>query len=203
MNRYFTTGRNITWKLCFAITLLLGTFSAKAQIPTASFAADSTEGCVPLTVHFSNTSTLATSYFWDFGNGNTSTDLNPKYTFDKIGRYNACLTVTDNDNCTDKMCTKIDVYIIPRFVIPNVFTPNGDGVNDVFTIKGSGLESVHGEIYNRWGQKEYEWDTTNGGWDGHSASGAACNEGTYYFVLKIKGMDAKEYEEKGSLTLVK
>ncbi|HQO86395.1 MAG TPA: hypothetical protein PKX84_01965, partial [Bacteroidia bacterium] len=71
MNRYFTTGRNITWKLCFAITLLLGTFSAKAQIPTASFAADSTEGCVPLTVHFSNTSTLATSYFWDFGNGNT------------------------------------------------------------------------------------------------------------------------------------
>ncbi len=110
MNRYFTTGRNITWKLCFAITLLLGTFSAKAQIPTASFAADSTEGCVPLTVHFSNTSTLATSYFWDFGNGNTSTLPNPQTVYLAPGNYTVKLIAYNSTS------GKSDTLIIPNYI---------------------------------------------------------------------------------------
>jgi len=171
---------------------------------TAAFTAKPTTGEVPLDVAFMNASSGKNyTFLWDFGSGKTTTDLNPKYTYEEIGFYNACLTVTDNDNCFDKVCTKIEVYITSSFVIPNVFTPNGDGVNDVFTIKGRGIESLHGEIYNRWGQKEYEWDTTNGGWDGHSASGNSCTEGTYYYILKIKGMDAKNFLEKGSLTLLK
>lgn len=171
---------------------------------TAAFTANPTTGEVPLDVKFTNAS-AGKNYknLWDFGTGTTATDTDPGYLYDKIGYYRACLTITDNDNCSDKMCTNIQVYITSSYVIPNVFTPNDDGVNDMFTIKGKGIESIHGEIYNRWGQKEYEWDTVSGGWDGHSASGAPCTEGTYYFLLKIKGMDAKSYTEKGSLTLIK
>jgi gliding motility-associated-like protein len=171
---------------------------------TAEFTAKPTTGEVPLYVEFMNSSS-GKNYknLWVLETGITSTDVSPSHTYEDIGQYSACLTVTDNDNCSDKMCTNIVVYITSSYEIPNVFTPNGDGINDVFTIKGRGIESLHGEIYNRWGQKEYEWDTTNGGWDGHSASGAACKEGTYYFILKIKGMDAKDFTEKGSLTLIK
>ena len=171
---------------------------------TAAFTAKPTTGEVPLDVAFTNAS-AGKNYknLWEFGTGSISVDKDPSYLYDKIGYYRACLTITDNDNCSDKICTNIQVYITSSYVIPNVFTPNNDGVNDVFTIKGKGIESIHGEIYNRWGQKEYEWDTVSGGWDGHSASGAACNEGTYYYILKIKGMDAKSDTREGSLTLIK
>jgi gliding motility-associated-like protein len=194
----------ITSKQGACVNIKPQTIEVTVNKVTAAFTAKPTTGEVPLHVEFTNTSS-GKNYknLWVLETGVTSTDINVEHTYDEIGHYSACLTVTDNDNCFDKMCTGIEVYITSSYVIPNVFTPNGDGINDVFTIKGRGIESLHGEIYNRWGQKEYEWDTINGGWDGHSASGTACKEGTYYFILKIKGMDAKESIEKGSLTLIK
>jgi gliding motility-associated-like protein len=111
--------------------------------------------------------------------------------------------MSDDGKCFDKTCITIDVDIRAEYMIPNIFTPNNDGINDVFTIAGKGIESVHAEIYNRWGQKEYEWNTTNGGWDGYSASGIPSTSGTYYFMVEIKGMDGKKYSESGSLTLLR
>jgi gliding motility-associated-like protein len=77
-------------------------------------------------------------------------------------------------------------------IIPNVFTPNGDGVNDVLLITAKGLETVNAEIFNRWGQKIYEWNTLNGGWDGFTASGLTAPEGTYYIILTATGADKKK-----------
>jgi gliding motility-associated-like protein len=168
----------------------------------AAFTANPTSGEMPLFVQFTNGSTGANHYSWEFGNGSTSSEVNPSYTYTQVGHYEACL-MSDDGKCYDKTCFSIDVDIHSAFVIPNVFTPNNDGVNDVFTIAGKGIESVHAEIFNRWGQKEYEWDTTNGGWDGYSASGALSASGTYYFMVEIKGMDGKNYSESGSLTLLR
>src|SRR5690606_26479093 len=64
-------------------------------------------------------------------------------------------------------------------LIPNVFTPNGDGENDIFTVKGVNLISIEGEIYNRWGQKMFAWDNLNGFWDGRTLSGTEVPDGTY------------------------
>jgi gliding motility-associated-like protein len=170
---------------------------------TAAFTANPTSGEMPLFVQFTNNAVGAMNYSWDFGDGGTSTDHNPTYTYNQIGHFEVCLTADDNKHCTDKTCFTIEVDIHSAFVIPNVFTPNNDGVNDVFTIAGKGLESLHAEIYNRWGQKEYEWDTINGGWDGHSASGMPSSDGTYFFMIEITGMDGKKYSEKGSVSLMR
>lgn len=82
--KYLYKGLN---RLLIALSLTLITTVLKAQIPIASFTADSTQGCAPLTVHFSNSSILATNYFWDFGNGNTSVLPNPTTVYLTPGNF--------------------------------------------------------------------------------------------------------------------
>lgn len=169
----------------------------------AAITADPTTGEKPLLVQFTNSTIGGTTYSWDFGNGATSSEKNPSYVYTETGNYNACMFTEGPGGCSDKVCLTIRVYINTAYAIPNVFTPNNDGINDVFTISGKGVQSVRGEIFNRWGQKEFEWNTPNGGWDGHSASGVSSTEGTYYFLLEIIGEDGKKYSESGSLTLLR
>jgi gliding motility-associated-like protein len=165
------------------------------QTVTADFTSDVTSGETPLPVKFTNKSTSSPGttiyYLWDFGNGNTSTVKDPSMTFDAINTYNVCLYVDDGGKgCRDTVCAPIDVYTNSNIsIIPNVFTPNGDGINDVLMITAKGLGAVDAQIYNRWGQKEYEWHTLNGGWDGYTASGVPATEGTYYIILQAVGAD--------------
>lgn len=170
----------------------------------ASFTATPTTGEKPLLVNCDASSTTgAVNYFWDFGTGVTSTLQNPVYTYNQLGQFDICLYADNGSGCADTACMSIDVFINSVFVIPNVFTPNDDNVNDIFTVKNVGLETMDAEIYNRWGQKEYEWHTTNGGWDGRTAAGVLVPDGTYFFVIRAKGFDGKEYFEKGSFELIR
>lgn len=169
----------------------------------ASFTTDTTSGETPLSVTFTNTSTGATNYFWTFGTGDTSTVFSPTYIYTPLGQYTACLIASNAAGCADTACTTIDVFINSVFIIPNIFTPNDDNINDVFTVQAIGLETMDAEIYNRWGQKEFEWHTTNGGWDGRTASGVMAPDGTYFYIIKAKGYDDKEYFEKGYFMLTR
>lgn len=163
---------------------------------TAAFTSDVTSGDVPLDVQFTNqsTSTGVINYNWVFDNGQTSTVKDPAVTFNEIKSYNVCLYVDDGGKgCRDTACAMIDVTTTSDItIVPNVFTPNADGINDVLMITATGLATVHAEIFNRWGQKEYEWNTLNGGWDGYSASGVPAVEGTYYIILYATGADKKK-----------
>jgi gliding motility-associated-like protein len=170
---------------------------------TASFTATPPTGEKPLPVAFTNTSIGGVSYLWQFPNGSTDTSFNSMFTFTQLGSNSVCLIADNGVGCVDTACTTIDVFINSVFVIPNVFTPNGDNVNDIFTVKNVGLETMDAEIYNRWGQKEYEWHTTNGGWDGRTAAGVLVPDGTYFFIISAKGIDGKEYFEKGSFELIR
>lgn len=172
----------------------------------AAFTANPTTGETPLTVNLTNASTGAASYIWYFGpyaNNDTSHAVNPTYIITPLGLFDICLVAVNSAGCMDTACVSIDVYINSTFVIPNVFTPNDDGTNDVFTVDAIGLESMDAEIFNRWGQKEYEWHTTNGGWDGRTASGVPAPDGTYYFIMRATGIDGKEYKEHGSFSLIR
>ncbi|MDQ3048587.1 MAG: gliding motility-associated C-terminal domain-containing protein [Bacteroidota bacterium] len=169
----------------------------------AAFTTDVITGETPLPVTFTNSSTAADTYFWDFGNGDTSNVMNPVYIYPATGTFTACLIASNLAGCIDTVCTTIDVFINSVFVIPNIFSPNDDNNNDVFTVKAVGLETMDAEIFNRWGQKEYEWHTTNGGWDGRTASGVAAPDGTYFYMIKAKGFDGKEYFERGNFSLVR
>jgi len=169
----------------------------------AAFTANPLTGEVPLTVNFTNASVGAVNYVWNFGAGAPSTLQDPTYIYNSIGTFTACLIADNGQGCADTACSDIIVYINSAFIIPNIFSPNGDGTNDIFGVMAKGLETLDAEVYNRWGQKEYEWHTPNGGWDGYTASGVPAPEGTYYFIIKAKGFDGKEYFEKGSFHLVR
>jgi len=182
--------------------VVVGPFNILSTVGvTASFTATPITGETPLNVAFTNTSVGAVTYLWNFGTGDTSTVFSPNYIYTPLGQFSACLIATTATGCSDTACTTIDVFINSVFLIPNIFTPNDDNSNDVFTVQAIGLETMDAEIFNRWGQKEYEWHTTNGGWDGRTASGVSAPDGTYYFIIKAKGFDGKEYFEKGYFML--
>ena len=93
---------------------------------------------------------------------------------------------------------------------PNVFTPNGDGINDEFVIKAENMKEVGCAIYNRWGEvvEVGSWQTAVGNksvivWDGRTTAGAECTEGVYYYIVTAKDNNGKDYEEKGSVSLVR
>ncbi len=169
---------------------------------TASVNADPISGFVPLEVSFTGTST-GNTFEWNFGDGATDNVLEATHTYNELGTYTAELTVSDNGNCPITIPFVIEVIGESSILIPNVFTPNGDGSNDVFTVVGTNLTDVNCKIFNRWGQKLYEWDRVKGYWDGRTLAGEEVPDGTYFYIVKAKGIDGKEYFEKGGFSLIR
>lgn len=91
---------------------------------------------------------------------------------------------------------------ISNIVLPNVFTPNGDSINDVFRPYIDEITELHVSIYNRWGNFIYEFDRVRGFWDGHTTSGEPCTDGTYFCVLTATGVDGKKYKERVAFQLM-
>jgi gliding motility-associated-like protein len=164
----------------------------------ASFTATPPSGPKPLSVNFSNTSTGATSYFWNFGNGLTSLQTNPSTVYLSNGNYTVTLYAYNGGfPCVDSATFTVEVFEEMTVVVPNVITPNGDGRNDVFVIQSSGVSQLDGTIFNRWGKKVFEWNgSAESGWNG-TINGSSAADGTYYYILKLKGMDGTETEQKG------
>lgn len=88
-------------------------------------------------------------------------------------------------------------------VIPTVFSPNDDGINDVFKIATKNMSAINCKIYNRWGVFVSELTKLNEGWDGRTTSGIPCKVGVYYYVITGTGNDGKEYDSKGFLQLLR
>lgn len=182
----------------------VGTFNVNSTPPViAQFTADTLVGETPFAVTFTNSSVNAVTYYWDFGTGDTSSAVNPVYTFIPLGQSIVCLTATSATGCIDTTCDTVDVFLNSLFVVPNVFTPNDDNDNDVFSVHAIGLVSMDAEIYNRWGEKIYQWHSVSGGWNGRTTAGLPASAGTYYYMIRATGVDGKEYFEKGAFTLIR
>jgi gliding motility-associated-like protein len=170
---------------------------------TADFTPSTYQGTAPLAVTFSNTSTNATAYGWSFGaNTSTSTQVNPSYTYTNAGSYVVTL-VAANGNCTDTARKTVTIDVAEVLIIPNIFSPNGDGINDQFFITSAGLSTLNCDIYNRWGQLIFSIKSINQTWDGVMNNGNHASEGTYFYLLQAIGLDGKEYKKDGPLTLVR
>lgn len=170
----------------------------------ASFTANPGSGVSPLTVDFNNTSSGASNYIWDFGDGTAmSNSSNPTHVFTANGSYTVILVAYNGSAaCADTATYVIDVFDQVVTVVPNVFTPNGDGYNDMFVIQTVGVKTLEGTIYDRWGKKIATFgDSPSSGWDG-KINGKVAADGTYYYILKAIGFDGKEYDEKGYLQLL-
>jgi large repetitive protein len=180
------------------------TFTVASAVPVlAAFTATPDSGNAPLAVTFTNVSTGATTYNWNFGaNTTTSVTANASYTYNLPGTYTVVL-IASNGMCADTAYSIIIVDVPTTIIIPNVFSPNGDSLNDEFFIACTGMKTLNCDIFNRWGQKVYTLTAPNQTWDGRLNNGHAANEGTYYYMLVAEGYDNKTYTYQGPLTLVK
>ena len=88
--------------------------------------------------------------------------------------------------------------------MPNAFSPNGDGINDIYKPKEGyqNLKEFHAYIYNRWGQKLYDWTDPSTGWDG-TFHGTPVKDGVYFCLVKAKGADGKTYNIKRDVNLLR
>jgi gliding motility-associated-like protein len=149
------------------------------------------------TVTDQSTSTGApiASWAWDFGNSQTSlvfNNSNQSTTYPLGGFYDITLIVTDAIGCVDSITQSIFVKD-PEIYVPNIFTPNGDGANDIFNLPFDGFKSFQITITNRWGN--VVWDRQRDDtkplllWDGTDNGGNDCTDGVYFYLLtgEMKG----------------
>lgn len=143
-----------------------------------------------------NNSTNAISYFWDFGDSTFSESATPQHKYEAIGKYIITLEVNKGTPCasTYEQPVTIEAKKRPQIKLYNVFTPNGDGLNDCFKMDGDFLECADYslKIYNRWGERVFVTDNPETCWTGGVyGQEELLPEGTYYFVLLL-GSDKTE-----------
>ncbi len=150
------------------------------------------------TIQFTDQSLNATEWLWAFGDGNYSTEASPAHDYWKPGTYDITLTANDEFGCSDQFTLGSFVVLNPELFIPNVFSPNNDGINDVYRIIYTGLEPHELIIFDRWGKEIYQANTVEKVWNGRLLNGNQAPEGVYFYVFK-----AGEKYYKGELTLVR
>lgn len=135
-----------------------------------------------------NNSINATEWNWDFGDGVTSIDSMPYHSYYDIGTYDVQLIVRSGLDCLDTLVVPVDV--VEGLIVPNVFTPNNDGWNDVFDVRTSDVGAFNLEIYNRWGNVVFENSSPLISWDGTTMAGVQAPAGTYFYVISKAEMNS-------------
>jgi gliding motility-associated-like protein len=156
----------------------------------------------PLVI-FGNTSYSADTYFWDFGDGGTSTTDSPNHMYADTGTY--CITLLSSTvyGCTDTVTHCL--YIAPEFnvFIPNSFTVNDDGLNEIWSVVGRGVKSFEARIFDRWGEELYFFDNIDKGWDGTRQNGSLCQQGVYVYKILITDGKGDFHEYIGNVNLIR
>jgi len=144
-------------------------------------------------------------WLWNFGDSTTSKEHDPSHTYVAIKKYykqdvksyQVSLWVKNENGCDTTYVIELPIEEI-KLTIPNVFTPNGDGTNELFVIKE--LEkyiSTELVVFNRWGRKVYEKNNYDSKWGGDGLS-----DGVYFYILRCKGY-FKDDVFKGSVTIIR
>ncbi len=167
----------------------------------AEFTAEPLEGEAPLEVTLTDNSVRGTKYIWKFGDDSVSTMINPgTHTYYIPGEYTLTLTIESDLTCRDSATVKITV-LPSSLQMPNVFTPNDDGINDFFIPDKKSLRFLNLQIFAKSGHRVYYYqgdgeDLQNWqGWDGKiNYTERRAGPGAYYYVLRASGYDDEEYE---------
>ena len=140
-------------------------------------------------------------------------ETDTEYTFMKAGQnkimcYATFINGTDTINFTDEYWAENDPITVSisesELKMPNAFSPNNDGINDIYKAK-DGWQSIvefHAYIFNRWGQKLYEWTDPAGGWDG-TYHGKDVKQGVYFCLVKAKGADGRKFNIHTDVNLLR
>ncbi|MCC6601357.1 MAG: gliding motility-associated C-terminal domain-containing protein, partial [Crocinitomicaceae bacterium] len=164
-------------------------------------------------IQFTSTSLgLGLSYYWVFNTAaplGTSTAANPAFVFpdNKGGGYNVSLSIKDEHGCTDKVEGIVDINDVFVVYVPNAFTPDGDGINDVFTVMGADIREDNYElqIFNRWGDLIFESHTLGEPWIGNTrGSDHFAPDGVYTYVVRAASISTvQDVELTGFVLLIR
>lgn len=224
------SGILLSFLLILAPTFMLADDDIPTISPTAVFMGEDGEeestfysGSAPLEASFyanpENTDGWTEYYEWRFTGEDSDQpyliryEQDTKYTFKKAGSTRVvCYAIFTQGG--DSICYTQDYWADAEPIIisiseshldmPNAFSPNGDGINDIYKAK-EGYQSLvefHAAIYNRWGQKLYEWDDPAGGWDG-TFHGKDVAQGVYFCRVEAKGADGIKYHFKRDVNLLR
>jgi gliding motility-associated-like protein len=197
--------------------------------PNAQLSVSPDNGCGPLQVTMTNSSENADTYHWDFGNGqeldiNTTESQSQSYLTSatiQLIAYQGTLCsdtakvdiVVGSCGCTDPNALNYNPlatvdngscqYPTPTVEAPNVFTPNGDGSNDLFFLNVSNASSVELVILNRWGNVMFEMTGVNPAWNGKTENGTPVSGGVYFYKYTVTGVSGEELEGHGFIELIR
>lgn len=213
----------VWWSLLAALgaeaTPVAVLLSENGAAPTEEFvlsAGDEYTGAAPLEWRFmadeSGESQPNARYEWQFARDASFSDIfltrfeaETIYSFTEAGTFFVRLLTTDQEMGDT---TESDVFTVrvseSELKVPNAFSPNGDGVHDVFRVTHRSLVSFRATVFNRWGQELYSWNLSHidAGWDG-TAHGRPVPEGVYFIVVEAKGADGIDYRIKQDINILR
>jgi len=191
------------------------------QNPTALFEANpEVVSMLAAEVEFINHSVDAVSYYWFFGDGDSSLFVAPRHMYPNIGEYEVLLVAESEDDCRDTTTRMITVQNEFAFYMPTSFTPNGDGMNDCARPCGNGIDKNDFllVVYDRWGNLVFETDKfdpeascdacTKGSWDGTDNGSRIKGDeilpnGFYQWYCEFKDWNGTIFKEQGTITLIR
>ena len=203
---------------CFWPLIVLADFNPTAYYTIDGEEMESTDmiadAQAPLTVRFAANPTETegdVGYEWRFTREGeekpfmTRYEETTTYEFKQSGMTKVELYVTMAGYDEAELTATFSISITNSMLeMPNAFSPNGDGINDIYKAKENhkSIIEFHAYIFNRWGQKIYDWTDINGGWDG-TWNGKDVKDGTYYVLVKAKGADGINYEIKKDVNVLR
>lgn len=157
-------------------------------------------------VAFTNASQSGSVYFWDFGDtgspDNNSSEPNPTHTFSQPGDYGVTLITTNDYGCSDTLSKIVSVVLNNNIFIPTGFTPNNDGNNDLFRVRGNNIRSSEMHIYNQWGERIWFSAKETLGWDG-TINGSTVQNGTYAYVIEVTFDNGSKEKFRGNISVIR
>ncbi len=176
--------------------------------PTSKFiASPEVVSIIKPVVFFTNYSLLNDTNYWYFGDGDSSNALNPYHTYPQYptGTYTVELVTATKYGCRDTVFSNIQVEDEYTLYAPTAFSPDFDGINDVFNVKGNGIDprNFHLLIYDRWGEVIFETKDINQGWDGRVSGGEIGYNSTFTWLVIYKDTKNIEHQKAGAVTIIR
>jgi len=156
-------------------------------------------------VYFYNQSTFTAYADWSFGDGYYSSLISPYHTYGDTGTYHVVLMVESEHGCRDTTSMHIRVKDFYAFYVPNAFSPDGDGINEIFKPVGHNIseDGYNLMVFNRWGVLVFQTTDKHEGWDGTTLSGVPCWADTYVWQVTYVDFEGIIHQERGVVQLVK
>ncbi len=155
-------------------------------------------------VRFENQSVNATMFYWEFGDGASSTQVHPEHRYQQPGIYPVTLYANNVHSCPDTLTLHITVRPEFTYYVPNAFTPDGDGINDFFLGKGEHIAEFEMIIFDRWGINVFTTRDQHQGWDGTHLGSRPAQPDVYVYKIKIRDSIVGDYHHfNGHVSLVR